>query len=87
LKRKPNLKPLTVEGYVWVVGFGGDDVFVHPAKPPERSSEYLEEALKRRREVWSREAGVDLLELIERFEGRRVRVTVEERRITIEALE
>jgi len=85
VERKRELKPMTVEGYVWVVGFGMDDVFVHPDRPNPESEDYLDEAMKRRWEA--RKVGVNLLDLLERLEGRRVRVTVEEGRITIEALD
>jgi hypothetical protein len=73
-----------VEGYLYVYPYAGDDIFVHPRKVDSKDFRKLSEL---HREVWLGEEGVDLMDILEDFEGRRVRVVVEPNRIMVEVLE
>ena len=79
--RKP--KSRVVEGYLYVYPYLGDDVFVYSRKV---NVESLEELSRIREEVLEGE-GIDLLIMLSRFKGRKVRVVVESRRISVEVLE
>jgi len=79
-----------VEGYLYVYPYMGDDVFIHPEKlrkssegksEKERLKEYFEELSRRHAE------GFSLLSILEDLEGKKVRVIIEEKKITIEVLE
>jgi len=65
-------------------------VFVHPEKPWKSSGEKSEKGrLKGYFEELSRRhvEGFSLLSILEDLEGKRVRVIIEEKRITVEVLE
>jgi len=79
-----------VEEYLYVYPYVGDDVFIHPEKPGKSSEgrsvkdqlkEYFEELSKKHAE------GFSLLSILEGLEGKKVRVIIEEKRITVEVLE
>ncbi len=62
----------------------GDDVFVHPEKVDVRD---WNELSRIHGEAWDGTRGLSLLSVLEDLEGRRVKVVIEQRRITIEVLE
>jgi len=76
-------EPRVVEGYLYVYPYAGDDVFVHPERVDARS---FEELSRIHQEAWEGR-GVSLLDVLCQFEGRRVRVAIEDERILVEVLE
>lgn len=77
-----SLKPRIVEGYLYVYPYAGDNVFIHPEKIDVRSFKELSRA---HWEAWEGR-GISLLDILCQLEGRRVRVVIEERRVSIEVL-
>ncbi len=77
------------EGYVYVYPYAGDDVFLHPERIDLRSLPFKEriEALQKLHSEALSGKGLSLLHLLEDLEGKRVRVSVESRRIVIEILD
>ena len=73
-----------VEGYLYVYPYAGDDVFVHPEKVDVRD---WNELSRIHVEAWDGTRGLSPLSVLGDLEGRRVRVVIEQRRITIEVLE
>ena len=76
-------KPRVFEGYLYVYPYAGDDVFVHPERVDIRS---FEELSRIHREAWEGK-GISLLDVLCHLENRRVRVVIEDRRISVEVLE
>ncbi len=73
-----------VEGYLYVYPYAGDDVFIHPEKIDVRN---WRELSRIHSEAWKGGKGLSLLDILEELEGRKVRITIERRKITIEILE
>ncbi len=72
-----------IEGYLYIYPYAGDDIFVHPEKISTKS---LSELSRIHEEAWEGK-GVSLLEVISRFEGRKVRVVINDKRVLVEVLE
>ena len=77
-------KARVVEGYLYIYPYAGDDVFVHPKKIDTRN---WRELARIHEEAWDGTAGLSLLEILGELEGERVRVIIEQGRITITVLE
>ena len=73
-----------MEGYLYVCPYVGDDVFVYPERVDVGNREELSRIHS---EVWFNKKGLSLLKVLENLEGRRVRVVIERKRVTIEVLD
>jgi hypothetical protein len=73
-----------VEGYLYVYPYAGDDVFIHPDRVDTRD---YGELSRLHGEVHQKHRGLSVLHVLEGMEGKRVRVVVEPRRVTIELLD
>jgi len=80
------LKPLTTEGYLYVVPYLGDDIVINPEKVDTRNLD-REKYIDKMIEIRSNKRTISLLAILEKLAGRRVKLTIEEKRITIELLE
>ncbi len=72
-----------IEGYLYIYPYAGDDIFVHPEKV---STKLFKELSRIHEEVWEGK-GVSLLEIISRFEGKKVRVIINDKKVLVEVLE
>jgi len=79
-------KPLTTEGYLYVVPYLGDDIVINPEKVDTRNLD-REKYIDKMIEIRSDKRTISLLAILEKLAGRRVKLTIEERKITIEILE
>jgi len=75
------VKKRTLEGYVCIIPYGGDDFIVCPEKIDLGGLENLDRVLRHRTTERS------LLDILDKLVGKRVRVEVEEKKITIEILD
>jgi len=73
-----------IEGYVYVYPYAGDDVFIHAERVDASNWDKLSRIHS---EAWSSGRGLSLLDILEDLKGKKVRVVIEQRRITIEILE
>ena len=78
-----NSKLRIIEGYLYVYPYVGDHIFVHPEKIDIRSINELSRIFREMLEG----KGISLLEILGQLEGKKVRITIEEKKITIEILE
>lgn len=80
------LKPLTTEGYLYVIPYLGNDIVINPEKVDTENldiGKYIDKMI----EIRSDKRTTSLLTILEKLAGRRVRLTVEEKKITLEVLE
>jgi len=82
-------KPRVVEGYVYVVPYLDGDIVVYPEKVvlPNDTKSYIEKLFDIYDDVWLKNKGASLIDILKKLEERRVRVTIEEKKITIEILD
>lgn len=73
-----------VEVYLYIYPYAGDDVSIHPERIEVSD---WRELPRIHGEAWSGSRGLSLLDVLEDLEGRRVRVVIEQRRLTVEVLE
>jgi len=74
-----------VEGYVYIYPYLGNGVFLHPKKVSARNWREVEKLMF---EVSMRKEGLDLVKELERFVGKKVRVTIEYgKKMVIEVIE
>jgi len=72
-----------IEGYLYLYPYAGDDIFVHPEKIDIKNWDDLSRI---HFDVWSDKKGISLLYLLGKLNGKKVRVIIEDKKITIKVI-